>query len=128
MSEENLDMILGIPADMENPESPVDFSSVDFVYLQRYVTGFSLMTYDFSSVHRPGVNAPFEWVEQSIRHTSEPENRKKTLTGLNFYGMMYTAIGGGPIFGKDYINALKTYNATLRMDFDAKENFFEVRL
>lgn len=51
MKKEKLDLILVVPPKRGN-EIPFTESQYDSLY--NYVTGFSLMTYDFSNPHRPG--------------------------------------------------------------------------
>uniref|UniRef100_A0A1B0C339 GH18 domain-containing protein n=1 Tax=Glossina palpalis gambiensis TaxID=67801 RepID=A0A1B0C339_9MUSC len=60
--------------------------------LYTHIHAFSLMTYDYSSVHRPGAHAPLYW----IRRTSEKliptnsrdfnEKHQKILLGINMHG------------------------------------------
>ncbi|CAG9773867.1 unnamed protein product [Ceutorhynchus assimilis] len=103
---EGLDFILVVP-----PKRNADlFTSKQFDALYDYVTAFSLMTYDFADPTRPGPNAPINWIEDTISAISLNETRrKKILMGLNFYGNDYTANGGGPIVGHEYIKILEQF-------------------
>ncbi|CAO1409059.1 unnamed protein product [Diamesa hyperborea] len=110
------------------------FTSSHFDELWQDVTAFSLMTYDFSSVQRPGANAPIYWVRNAVEHISSSynkvnlvEKRAKILLGLNFYGNDYIPEGGSPIIGHEYINLLKNLKGRLKLDEKDKENFFEVK-
>lgn len=51
MKDQALDLILVIPPNRGNE---ILFDDNNFEALYDYVTGFSLMTYDFSNPHRPG--------------------------------------------------------------------------
>lgn len=121
-----LELILVLPPSGERLTITPD----EFRTLSKFVTAFSLMTYDYSSPQRPGPNSPVNWVENSVEHlvpdTHDP-NRAKILLGLNFYGNDYTISGGGPIVGHEFINLLKAYKGKLKLDEESKENFFEVR-
>ncbi|XP_017782711.1 PREDICTED: chitinase domain-containing protein 1 [Nicrophorus vespilloides] len=100
------------------------FTDEHFELLQDSVTAFSLMTYDFSTVGRPGPNAPLNWVKNCVESVS---TSPQILTGLNFYGNEYTPSGGGPILGHDYINMLKKQKGRLQYDSRSAENYFEVK-
>lgn len=56
MSNKNLETILVIPPKREGGS---DFNSDHYESLYDYLTGFSLMTYDYSNVYRPGMYARF---------------------------------------------------------------------
>lgn len=104
------------------------FTPEDYDYLYDVVTAFSLMTYDYSNVHRPGPNAPLQWVKDCVTFVSPDENKRdKILTGLNFYGNDYTPSSGGPIVGNQYITLLKNYKGKLHFDSKSVENYFEVK-
>ena len=69
-----------------------DFGSQDLKSLGDAVDGFSLMTYDFSSPHNPGPNAPLKWI-RSILNLLLGNSRNgysslapKIFLGINFYG------------------------------------------
>ncbi|KAF4532061.1 hypothetical protein B566_EDAN016133 [Ephemera danica] len=111
---------------------PEIFDKIDFDRLVNDVDYFSLMTYDFSSVQRPGPSSPLPWirscVEQLVPDQSDP-HRSKILLGLNFYGQDFTPNGGGPILGNQFIDLLKKAKSTEKMKHDesAEENFIEIR-
>ncbi|XP_055711105.1 chitinase domain-containing protein 1 [Phlebotomus papatasi] len=109
------------------------FTPQNFEYLYNYVSGFTIMTYDYSNAQRPGPNAPIKWVRDSIEYIcpktlrNYKEMRKKLLLGLNFYGNDFTPEGGGPIVGHEYLRLLKFVNGRLQLDENDAENFFEVK-
>ncbi|XP_044758979.1 chitinase domain-containing protein 1 [Coccinella septempunctata] len=120
---QRLDTILVIP-----PKRGKEFTFTQnhFDELYEHVTAFSLMTYDFSTIYRPGPNAPLPWIEDCVKQlTSDIDKRPKILLGLNFYGNMYTVNGGGPIVAHEYLNALKKFNGELKFDPSNAEHYFD---
>ncbi|XP_053672316.1 chitinase domain-containing protein 1 [Anopheles nili] len=109
------------------------FSRKHFEALVPSVTAFSLMTYDFSSVQRPGANAPLYWVRNAVLHICPDsadglrEKRAKILVGLNMYGSDFTPNGGQPIVAHEYLALLKHLKGHLTYDEHDVENFFEVK-
>ncbi|CAB3380374.1 Hypothetical predicted protein [Cloeon dipterum] len=108
------------------------FDRTDFDRLAKDVDFFSLMTYDFSSVQRPGPSSPLPWMKDCVEGLvpdSDDENRRKILLGLNFYGMDFTINGGGPILGRDFIKILDNVkpNEKLKYDDNSEENFIELK-
>ncbi|KAG8231878.1 hypothetical protein J437_LFUL011783 [Ladona fulva] len=125
------------------------FDKKDFDALEKDVDAFSLMTYDFSSLQRPGPNAPIEWmrdcVEQLVPSPGKKEEipaeemarfsekRAKILIGLNLYGYSYTPDGGGPIIGTTFVESLSEALASANRvpkftyDYESEENFVEMR-
>uniref|UniRef100_A0A2M4AG64 Chitinase domain-containing protein 1 n=1 Tax=Anopheles triannulatus TaxID=58253 RepID=A0A2M4AG64_9DIPT len=109
------------------------FSRKHFETLAPTVTAFSLMTYDFSSVQRPGANAPLYWVRNAVQHICPDgtddlaEKRAKILVGLNMYGSDFTPNGGQPIVAHEYLALLKHLKGHLTYDEHDVENFFEVK-
>ena len=90
------------------------FDADDFERLVDQVDFFSLMTYDYSNVQRPGPNSPLAWVRSCVEALDEGGyNRNKILIGLNFYGLRYTAEGGGHILGRDFIEAVASTYGTI---------------
>lgn len=126
-----LDCILVIPP--ARKETYDLFSRRHFEALAPVVTAFSLMTYDFSSVQRPGASAPLYWVKNAVLHICPDsadnlkEKRAKILLGLNMYGSDYTPNGGQPIIGHEYLALLKHLKGHLTYDEHDVENFFEVK-
>lgn len=107
------------------------FSEENFKELYSTVTAFSLMTYDFSTIERPGANAPLHWVKNAVEHIcpKKGKRRAKILLGLNMYGYDFTPNGGGTIMAKDYLEYLKLYKGgRLILDEHDKENFFEMKI
>lgn len=80
-----------------------------------------------------GPNSPLYWmklcVEKLIDNDDNPQKRSKILLGLNFYGNSYTANGGGPIVGTEYIGLLKNAknNQVLSYNNNTAENYIEIR-
>ena len=108
------------------------FDAEDFSKLENHVDYFSLMTYDYSNLQRPGPNAPLEWVRKCVEMLDEEGfAREKILLGLNFYGLRYTADGGGHILGRDFIEAISTKevssNTKLSWDKESAEHFIELK-
>lgn len=133
---DGLEMILVVPP--YRKEMPHAFTSSDFDKLHEHVYGFSLMTYDYSSVQRPGANAPLYWIREAIEHlvpggsVSEQDDamrskRSKILMGMNLYGNVYTPDGGHAITSGEYLDLLRLYMKRLHNDEHDKENFFEIR-
>ncbi|XP_059617623.1 chitinase domain-containing protein 1 [Phlebotomus argentipes] len=109
------------------------FTPENFAYLSDYVSGYSVMTYDYSNTQRPGPNGPIKWVRDTIEFIcprtlpNYAEKRKKILLGLNMYGNDFTPEGGGPIVGHEYLRLLKYVKGRLQHDENDAENFFEVK-
>ncbi|XP_037033847.1 chitinase domain-containing protein 1 [Bradysia coprophila] len=109
------------------------FSKQHFDTLYPVISWFSLMTYDFSSIQRPGANAPLKWMRNAVEHIcpdSSPNlstRRSKILLGLNLYGNDFTPDGGSAIIGHEYLNFLKYVKGRLSLDETNSENFFEVK-
>ena len=80
------------PAEEQQTGGPGMFGQDDFSHLAPHVDYFSLMTYDYSSVGRPGPNSPLEWAEECVvKLDPDSRYRSKILLGLNMYGYSYTA-------------------------------------
>lgn len=131
LKSQNLELVLVVPPFREDMHEL--FSQENFEKLFPHVTGFSLMTYDFSTLQRPGANAPLHWVKHAIERIV-PENvsefeakRQKILMGLNMYGMDYTPDGGGPIIGHQFLSLLKGLKKRMLYDEHDEENFFELK-
>lgn len=105
------------------------FNEANFNELYSTVTAFSLMTYDFSSIERPGPNAPLHWVKNAVEHVcpKKGKRRQKILLGLNMYGYDFRPQGGGTILYREYLEFLKEFNGRLLLDEHDKENFFELK-
>ncbi|XP_041777478.1 chitinase domain-containing protein 1 [Anopheles merus] len=131
LSAASYDCILVIPP--ARKETYDLFSRKHFEALEPSVTAFSLMTYDFSSVQRPGANAPLYWVRNAVQHICPDgadrmrEKRAKILVGLNMYGSDFTPNGGQPIVAHEYLALLKHLKGHLTYDEHDVENFFEVK-
>lgn len=126
-----LDLILVIPPIRKHT---VDlFTKEHFETLYPVVTAFSHMTYDYSSIQKPGANAPLYWVRNSVEFicpsttNNLDEKRKKILMGMNMYGSDFTPEGGGAIIGQDYLNLVRHVKGRLQFDDQSIENYFEVK-
>jgi len=112
------------------------FDAADLNRLAEHVDYFSLMTYDYSSVQRPGPNSPIKWAKKCVRKL-DPQglHRDKILLGLNFYGYDFTAAGGGPVLGRDFVRLLKevasggdaTKATVFKWDEKSEEHLIEFR-
>ncbi|KAJ6872986.1 chitinase domain-containing protein 1 [Populus alba x Populus x berolinensis] len=69
---------------------PHDFGPEDLQSLSDDVDGFSFMTYDFSSPHNPGPNAPLKWIRFTLQillgNSGARALANKIFLGINFYG------------------------------------------
>ena len=114
------------------------FTKSDFDELSSRVKYFSVMTYDYSSVQKPGPNSPVDWIRKCIKAlvpNSKDIKRAQILMGLNFYGYHYTHSGGGPIVGSQYLKLLKEdlkllkdSKGRLEWDDNSQEHFIELKL
>lgn len=128
----DLKLILVIPPYRQQAASM--FTNQHFDQLYKHIYKFSLMTYDFSNIQRPGANSPLYWIRRSIEHITPSgsdvnlvEKRMKILMGMNMYGNDYTPDGGGPIVAGEYLSLLKHLKRRLTYDERDVENFFEVK-
>ena len=123
--------ILVIPPPVYHGEQQGMFEKKDFDHLVDSVDYFSLMTYDYSNVQRPGPNSPIDWMKKCVMLLDpRGQNRKKILLGLNFYGLSYTADGGGShVLGRDLLEKLKDlpHDTKLKYDTASQEHFLEIK-
>ncbi|XP_067624959.1 chitinase domain-containing protein 1 [Eurosta solidaginis] len=131
LKNKNYGLILVIPPYRQ--DFPNFFTEKHLNKLYKHVYAFSLMTYDYSNIQRPGANAPLYWIKQSVELLAptncndETIKRRKILLGLNMYGNDYTPDGGGPIVAGQYLNLLKYTKKRLPFDEQDVENYFEVK-
>ncbi|XP_006614403.1 chitinase domain-containing protein 1 isoform X2 [Apis dorsata] len=123
----NLDTILAVPPS-RGPNIQL-FNRDQFDQLSPYLKAFSLMTYDYSSIQRPGPNSPLDWVRECVELLVPEKSPKRAqiLLGLNFYGYNYTPEGGGAILGSDYLKILESFKGKIQWDDNSKEHFFETK-
>lgn len=123
----NLDTILAVPPS-RGPNIQL-FNRDQFNQLSPYLKAFSLMTYDYSSIQRPGPNSPLDWVRECVELLVPEKGPKRAqiLLGLNFYGYNYTPEGGGAILGSDYLKILESFKGKIQWDDNSKEHFFETK-
>lgn len=125
----HIEFILVIPPTQRGPDL---FTAKHFDELWKYVTAFSLMTYDYSNFQRPGANAPLYWMKRVVEQLCPisqnlEEKRSKILLGLNFYGYDFTPEGGQPVIGDGYMKLLRHVKGRLKLDEKDQENYFEVK-
>ncbi|XP_035743376.1 chitinase domain-containing protein 1-like [Vespa mandarinia] len=124
----HLDIILAVPPSRGTKAQL--FSRDQFNELAPHVKAFSLMTYDYSSIQRPGPNSPLSWARQCVELLIPDQNdprRTQILLGINFYGYNYTPEGGGPILGSQYLKSLESFKSKIQWDDRSKEHFFEAK-
>ncbi|GLJ36935.1 hypothetical protein SUGI_0746890 [Cryptomeria japonica] len=139
----NLELVFVISPPNSNQNDPDMITATDIARLSNHVDGFSLMTYDFSSVYHPGPNAPLDWVhaclhfllpdtvvKQQVNGKMEIETTDKLagkiLMGINFYGNNYVLPkGGGPILGHEYLSLLRINRPKLHWDNQSMEHYFD---
>ncbi|XP_016982105.1 chitinase domain-containing protein 1 [Drosophila rhopaloa] len=131
LQKQQLRLILVIPPFRKDTGNLFGEKHMDKLY--KHIFAFSLMTYDFSSVQRPGANAPLYFVRKAVE-TIAPEGctdmaakRAKILMGLNMYGNDYTPDGGGPITFSQYLDLVRHVKKHLTYDERDVENFFEIK-
>ncbi|XP_017047737.1 chitinase domain-containing protein 1 [Drosophila ficusphila] len=131
LQKQQLRLILVIPPFRKDTGNLFGEKHMDKLY--KHIFAFSLMTYDFSSVQRPGANAPLYFVRKAVE-TIAPEGcpdqeakRAKILLGLNMYGNDYTPDGGGPITFSQYLDLVRHVKKHLTYDERDVENFFEIK-
>ncbi|XP_014480774.1 PREDICTED: chitinase domain-containing protein 1 [Dinoponera quadriceps] len=129
LKKNNVDVILAVPP---SRGSQVElFSKQQFDELAPYMKAFSLMTYDYSSIQRPGPNSPIDWARQCVEllvpKKGDPK-RSQILLGINFYGYNYTPDGGRAILASEYLEILKLFKGKIQWDDKSKEHFFESKL
>ncbi|KAF7993622.1 hypothetical protein HCN44_010217 [Aphidius gifuensis] len=128
LKKNNLQVVLVIPPSRSS-ETDV-FSQTHFDLLSPIVDYFSLMTYDYSSVQRPGPNSPLDWarkcIEKLVPNDDDPR-RQQILMGLNFYGYNYSLEGGGAILGSQYLELVESHKGKIKWDDGSKEHYFEVK-
>ncbi|XP_025090470.1 chitinase domain-containing protein 1-like isoform X2 [Pomacea canaliculata] len=112
-------LVLVIPPPVRSGTEGI-FGRQDFENLRSAVDYFSLMTYDYSSRRMPGPNSPIQWVQECVEILSptwDPEERKKILAGLNFYGTYYI-VGSKvePILGSQYVDLLQKQKVNIAWD------------
>ncbi|XP_078310526.1 chitinase domain-containing protein 1-like isoform X1 [Crassostrea virginica] len=127
---EERSLILVIPPPVYPGNVDGMFGRNEFEQLLPYIDAFSLMTYDFSNPSRPGPNSPLSWMESCVLALSpedNPEVRQKILLGLNFYGNEYSAGGGSPIVGNQYLEILKKNKPKFKWDSNSQEHIAEYK-
>ncbi|CAL7940435.1 unnamed protein product [Xylocopa violacea] len=123
----NLDTILAVPPS-RGPNVQL-FNKDHFDQLSPYLKAFSLMTYDYSNIQRPGPNSPVDWARECVELLVPEQGPKRAqiLLGLNFYGYNYTPEGGGAILGSDYLKILESFKGKIQWDDNSKEHYFEAK-
>ncbi|ESO82099.1 hypothetical protein LOTGIDRAFT_135362 [Lottia gigantea] len=122
--------ILVLPPPIYAGNNPGLISKANFDDFSDKIDGFSLMTYDYSSVINPGPNAPIDWVRKCVEILVPDDSglRKKVLLGLNFYGYRYSNMGEvEAIVGSTYMETLKLKKPKLVWHEDHKEHSMIVK-
>ncbi|XP_030555095.1 chitinase domain-containing protein 1 [Drosophila novamexicana] len=131
LQKQQIRLILVVPP--KRKDMPNLFGEKHMDKLYKHIYAFSLMTYDYSSVQRPGANAPLYWVRNAVEHIAPvgchdmEAKRAKILMGLNMYGNDYTPDGGGPITYGQYLELVRHVKKQLTHDERDVENFFEIK-
>ncbi|XP_023230754.1 chitinase domain-containing protein 1-like isoform X2 [Centruroides sculpturatus] len=128
--ENKLHVILVIPPPIYSNGMMSSIHKEDIKTLSPYITAFSLMTYDYSSIERPGPNSPLQWIQECMNvllSDAEQTFKNKILLGLNFYGNDYKNGGGGPIIGNQYISMLTKYKPKIKWDKKHGEHYFNYK-
>lgn len=129
--EHDLDLILVIPPPLHSGGQKGIFLREDFLNLVDHVTGFSLMTYDYSNPQRPGPNSPLPWLLQCVDELvpdGTDEYRRKILLGLNFYGYDYSKTSHKPVVGHEYISLLEKHKPKFHFNNITGEHSFTYKL
>uniref|UniRef100_A0A6N2KL94 Chitinase domain-containing protein 1 n=1 Tax=Salix viminalis TaxID=40686 RepID=A0A6N2KL94_SALVM len=111
---------------------PHDFGPEDLQSLSDDVDGFSFMTYDYSSPHNPGPNAPLKWIRFTLQillgNSGARALANKIFLGINFYGNDFVlsegSEGGGAITGREYLSLLEKHKPKLQWEKNSGEHFF----
>lgn len=127
LNNNNLETILAVPPS-RGPKVQL-FNKDHFDQLSPYIKAFSLMTYDYSTIQRPGPNSPVDWVRECVKLLVPEDGPKRAqiLLGLNFYGYNYTPEGGRAILGSDYLKILESFKGKIQWDDISKEHYFEAK-
>ena len=92
-----------------------DFQNFDYKQVEKFVDGFSLMTYDHPSPMSGGPQSPLGWMKDSVtalvgaESIKDARKMRKVMMGLPFYGMRYAPngeVGPEPILGRTLIEEL----------------------
>lgn len=108
VSGQKLQLVYVIGPPSSEKLQPHDFGPKDLETLSKDVDGFSLMTYDFSNPHKPGPNAPLEWIQIILRillgaSANRAQNiAPKIFLGINFYGNDFSLSKGNST--KDFLS------------------------
>ena len=125
-----LQLILVVPPPLHHGNQVGIFVREDLERLAPYVTFFSVMTYDYSSMYRPGPNSPIQWVRKCVEAlvpNRKSPNRAKLLMGMNFYGNSYTPNGGRAIIGHEFLDILNEHKPKIIWDDIHEEHFVEYK-
>lgn len=121
-----LKLILVVPAGInKDKKTMTSFGEEEFTTLAPLVDYFSLMTYDFAAISGvPAPSSPLPWVRSCIEFIDpQAKYREKILTGLNFYGHMFTSKAASPIVGRQYLEFLDLYKPEISWEKSASEHY-----
>lgn len=122
----DLTFILVVPPAFNKDQKVVTtFKTEEFAKLAPHVDYFSLMTYDFSTNSgHAGPSSPLPWVAMCVNFLDPEEKyRSKILTGLNFYGHMFSSRASSPIVGRDYLEFLELYKPEITWEQSIAEHY-----
>lgn len=120
-SEQHLQLVYVIGPPHSEKLQAHDFGPEDLQSLSDAVDGFSLMTYDFSSPHNPGPNAPLKWIRSVLQLLlGSPRNgvqslARKIFLGINFYGNDFTLTGGISSFYSHCVTIIRLLVIVIRV-------------
>jgi chitinase domain-containing protein 1 len=128
LRQNSLLLVVPLPPPIRNNFQALGFFTLeDFTRLSPFVDYFNVMTYDFTSSPNPGPVSPANWVAQCMLlyvKDLPPQEARKFLLGINFYGMDYPrSKRSGPLMGDRYKELLQQYpDAKLSWDSDSGEH------
>ncbi|GIL75041.1 hypothetical protein Vretimale_2478 [Volvox reticuliferus] len=140
----NKKLYLAVPPIYPAGEKTPWIETKDLDEMSKFVDGFSVMTYDFStSQGRAGPNAPIDWVNMNLQLatgklpmataaaiTPLTENAlRKVLLGVNFYGWDFAPERQGlsAVTANDLMGLLQRHQPVLSWSTDFEEHSFQYK-
>ncbi|KAG2494753.1 hypothetical protein HYH03_006998 [Edaphochlamys debaryana] len=138
-------LFLAVPPLYPSHEKAPWLARDDMIELSKWVDGFSVMTYDYSSTQgRPGPNSPAHWVSANLEVLKRggekdpvpppPDLEPKFLLGVNFYGWdscpSRASRGNGAgaleaLTAPSFLKLLQQHQPALEWQEEAEEHMFE---
>lgn len=106
------------------------FTVKDIIETAPHVAGFSIMTYDYTRMAKPGPSSPFKWMKEAVkkfRRNLPDSDHGKILIGLNFYGMLFVDKRAEAITGEEFIKEISAGGVTSTWDRSHREHTFLVQ-